>query len=252
MKFAPDRHIGTPAEEIFSEAVQSAVIDRQVFQGEFINGRSIPGGCSEVLDEGRAESEWVETPTGAADGPEAWMTGYQAGDANSAGRLIETVHPLLHRYFLGMVGNRAEAEDLLQETWLRVHRVRHTYRKGEPLLPWIFAIARRVRIDGYRRTSRLQARELAGEAFHEGVMAVAPGSTSRLELDSLLRHLPEAQREILTLMRASDLNLDEVARTTGLSSAAVKQKAYRAYRKLREMFGAAGPWPEERSEADAV
>ena len=63
--------------------------------------------------------------------------------------------PVLLRFFRSQYGSRAEAEDLLQETWLQIHKVRHTYRSGEPLLPWIYAIARHVKVDSYRRSQRI-------------------------------------------------------------------------------------------------
>lgn len=169
------------------------------------------------------------------------MAGYQAGKADAAVCLVEGLNPMLYRYFVGMVGNTAEAEDLLQETWLRVHRVRHTYRSGEGLLPWVFAIARRVRIDGFRRTRRIQAREVAGEPLPQVPGVAESRHTLRVELESLFRHLSGEQREVVTLLGMSDMDLETVARATGSTPAAVKQKAYRAYRKLRELFGLARP-----------
>src|SRR6202034_879824 len=87
------------------------------------------------------------------------MARYQAGDFAAATALIERIGPQLHRFFMAQSASRTDADDLLQETWLRIHRVRHTYRPGEPVLPWFYAIARRVRIDHYRKASRTTARE---------------------------------------------------------------------------------------------
>src|SRR5580692_11389142 len=87
------------------------------------------------------------------------MARYQAGDFAAATALIERIGPRLHRFFMAQFSSRSDADDLLQETWLRIHRVRHTYRPGEPVLPWFYAIARRARIDHFRRASRTTARE---------------------------------------------------------------------------------------------
>ena len=65
------------------------------------------------------------------------------------------------------MGSRGDAEDMLQDAWLRIHRVRHTYRPGEPLRPWVYAIARRVRVDSYRKRHRIGSRESAVEALPE-------------------------------------------------------------------------------------
>src|SRR6516165_2386791 len=95
----------------------------------------------------------------ASSGLETLMARHQAGDFVAATALIARVSPQLHRFLAAQAECRADADDLLQETWLRIHRARHTYRTGEPLLPWFYAIARRVRVDHYRRASRIWARE---------------------------------------------------------------------------------------------
>src|SRR5271169_2414394 len=87
------------------------------------------------------------------------MARYQAGDFVAVTVLVECVSPQLHRFFMAQSASRSDADDLLQETWLRIHRVRHTYRPDAPVMPWFYAIARRVRIDYYRKMSRTIARE---------------------------------------------------------------------------------------------
>jgi RNA polymerase sigma-70 factor (ECF subfamily) len=71
----------------------------------------------------------------------------------------------LLRFFRSQSATPEQADDLLQDTWLRIHRVRHTYRPGEPVLPWIYAIARRVSIDGYRRSRRINVHETTMEVI---------------------------------------------------------------------------------------
>src|SRR5690349_12104467 len=90
---------------------------------------------------------------------EALMAGYQKGDGAAAAALIERLSPPLHRFFLMQSASSRYADDLLQETWLRIHQARHTYHPGQPVLPWLFAIARHIRVDHYRRTRRLESRE---------------------------------------------------------------------------------------------
>jgi RNA polymerase sigma-70 factor, ECF subfamily len=88
------------------------------------------------------------------------MRRYQSGDPIAIEHLVRRISPALLRYFAGSLSGRNEAEDLLQDCWIRVHRSRHTYLPSEPLMPWIFAIARHTRLDGYRRRRRLETREL--------------------------------------------------------------------------------------------
>src|SRR6202022_2332023 len=90
-----------------------------------------------------------------------WMERYQQADPDAPATLVGALSPALLRFFKSQVATREQADDLLQQTWLRIHRVRHTYRPGEPVLPWIYAIARRVRVDGYRPTRRVTLPEVA-------------------------------------------------------------------------------------------
>jgi len=159
------------------------------------------------------------------------MTRYQAGDAAAATALIARVSPRLYRYFAAHAASRAHADDLLQDTWLRVHRVRRTYQPGAPVLPWVYAIARRVRIDHYRKFGRIASRVASLEAAAD--VASAP-QRERDSLDSLLGGLPESQREVIELLKIAGMSLEEVARATSSTVGAVKQKAHRAYKKLRE------------------
>ena len=66
------------------------------------------------------------------------MARYQAGDGAAVPALVGYIGPRLHRFFMAQSASRRDADDLLQETWLRIHRVRHTYRPGEPVLPWVY------------------------------------------------------------------------------------------------------------------
>lgn len=167
---------------------------------------------------------------------ERWMVRYQAADQEAASILIRELTPALLRFFRSQAASREHADDLLQETWLRIHRVRHTWRPGEPVLPWIYAIARRVRIDGYRKRQRIAKWESAVDALPE--RPTPPRGDNPLHtFDTLLSSLPESQREVLTMLKVDGLSLEEVARVTSSSIGAVKQKAHRAYEKLRGVLG---------------
>ena len=90
---------------------------------------------------------------------ERLMISYQQADAKAVMTLIEVLSPQLYEFFAERAGSRTEAEDMLQDAWLKIHRVRHTYRPGAPVLPWVYAIARCVGVDTYRRRRRIESRE---------------------------------------------------------------------------------------------
>jgi RNA polymerase sigma-70 factor (ECF subfamily) len=171
---------------------------------------------------------------------EMLMARYQVGDFAAATALIDCLSPQLHRFFAAQFASRIDADDLLQETWLRIHKVRHTYRPGEPVLPWFYAIARHVRVDHYRRTSRAAAREQKLDEISEVAASMHEQSGRTVDLEALLAPLPESQRDVIMMLKVAGMSLEEVARATSSSVGSVKQKVHRAYEKLREQMSAVG------------
>ena len=165
------------------------------------------------------------------------MVRYQHADPEAPAALIAALSPALLRFFKSQNASREQADDLLQDTWLRIHRVRHTYRPGEPVLPWIYAIARRARIDGYRKLRRIHKHETPVDVLPERRVASIRG-TPLPSFENLVASLPEAQREVITMLKVGGLSLEEVARATSSTVGAVKQKAHRAYERLRKLLAA--------------
>lgn len=159
------------------------------------------------------------------------MCRYQQADEEGARLFIERVSPLLLRYFLVQPSTRRFADDLMQETWMRIHKARHTWRSGEPVLPWIYAIARHASLDANRKSRRVEFREIQVEALPDAPAAAVSGRQP--DLDAMLATLPASQREVVLLLKVSGLSIEEVARATASTAGSVRQKAHRAYRKLR-------------------
>jgi RNA polymerase sigma-70 factor (ECF subfamily) len=164
-----------------------------------------------------------------------WMERYQQADPDAPATLVGALSPALLRFFKSQAASREQADDLLQETWMRIHRVRHTYRPGEPVLPWIYAIARRVRVDGYRRMRRITLHEITMEVVPERLVHPETRNPAPA-FETLVAALPDAQREVVTMLKAGGLTLEEVARATSSTVGAVKQKAHRAYERLRALL----------------
>jgi len=163
------------------------------------------------------------------------MLRYQQGDRLAATEFVRALSPMLYRFFSRAGQPPADAEDMLQDCWLRIHRARHTYRPPAPVLPWVFAIARHSRVDAWRRRQSRQAREVMLEQLPE-LPAPPVASANPEDFHRLLDHLPESQREVLMMMKVSGMSIEEVARATGSTTGAVKQKAHRAYEKLRQLL----------------
>ncbi len=169
-------------------------------------------------------------------GVEALMVAYQQSDSDAATALVTQLSPPIFQFFLAQARNRAEAEDLLQDFWLRIHKARATFRPGEPLMPWMYAIARRVRVDRYRKTKGTREHEIVSEQLPERAAQATPSDTVP-KISEMLQSLPASQREVLLMLKVSGLSLEEVARATGVSIGSVKQKAHRAYESLRKRLG---------------
>ena len=178
--------------------------------------------------------------TGFISGPppaslEHWMWRYQQADPAATRALVESLSPTLLRFFRYNSASREHAEDLLQETWLKIHRMRHSYRAGEAVLPWVYAIARHVRVDSYRRVRRIVAHEEAADTLPEAA-GRKDVLDSELQFEALVAQLPDAQREVIVMLKVAGMTVDEVAQATSSTAGAVKLKAHRAYQSLRNLL----------------
>jgi RNA polymerase sigma-70 factor (ECF subfamily) len=175
---------------------------------------------------------------------EELMERYQQGDTAAVTMLITRLSPALLRFFRVQMLSRRYSDDLLQDTWLRIHEARHTYRPGEPALPWIYAIARHTRVDHYRKARRAETREQQVERLPEPAAAefgrAEHFGRTGVDLPAVMGELPDSQREVIAMLKISGMSLEEVARATSSSVGSVKQKAHRAYNKLRELLTEAG------------
>ena len=170
---------------------------------------------------------------------ETLLERYQQADGHATTELIRRLNCSLLRFFLAQGTTRMEAEDLLQNTWLRIHKARHTYRSGAPVLPWVFAIARHEKVDSYRKRRRIDLYEFATESLPEFGVAQGALRAEGPSFESLIANLPESQRQVLTMLKVEGLTFNEVARATSSTVGGVKQKAHRAYEKLRTVLSKA-------------
>jgi RNA polymerase sigma-70 factor, ECF subfamily len=188
-------------------------------------------------------NNWVNSflPMDSEIDLQSLMARYTEGDSAAATVLVSLLSPQLHRFFQMQFVSRRHADDLLQETWMRIHQVRQTYRVGQPVLPWLYAIARNVRVDHYRKAHRAESREERLEEGSHIPEAPPDQSTGTPDIEALLATLPESQREVIVMLKVSGMSLEEVARATSSSVGSVKQKAHRAYERLRKGLSGGGP-----------
>jgi RNA polymerase sigma factor (sigma-70 family) len=170
---------------------------------------------------------------------EELMSAYVAGDARAFESLFTRLAPRVHGFFLRSFRSEAVADDLLQVTFMKLHRARSRYRPELKLAPWVFAIAARVRLDELRR--RLRLPEDAGEdaiarADEQLLQDPPAGDDLRDAVRSALDGLPESQRAVIHLHRYEGMTFAEIARALDTTEGAVKLRAFRGYEKLREQL----------------
>ncbi|HQO29626.1 MAG TPA: sigma-70 family RNA polymerase sigma factor [Accumulibacter sp.] len=131
-----------------------------------------------------------------------------------------------------------DVEDLVQETLLAIHNQRHTYQSGQPLTPWVHAIARYKLIDLLRRRAD---REALHEPLDDELAVFAAtdneAAAARRDVLKLLDGLPDRQRLPIQYMKLEGLTLVEAARVTGMSESAVKVGVHRGLRALAKLMG---------------
>jgi len=182
------------------------------------------------------------------------MDRFAAGDDAALGEVYDLAAPAVLTFLLGLCRDRALAQDLTHETFLRIHRARGLYRPGAAVLPWAYTIARRLFLDDVRsrRASKVVANGPAPEAGDGGgadhawmpeVAAAGPSPEELLAdqelsqvLDAALQRIPEAQASAFRLLKGEGLSVAEVATILGTTKGAVKLRAHRAYEALRALL----------------
>jgi RNA polymerase sigma-70 factor, ECF subfamily len=180
------------------------------------------------------------------------MQRYCDGDAGAFRELYGLVAPRLLGYLLKMARERALADDLLQQTFLKVHRARAAYVRGADPLPWIYSIAHRTFIDDARKHKRAVVR--VGEAgdLPEVAAGLTGESVDRRDEDrgdpelvsaalDALAGLPAQQREAVVLTKLDGKSVAEAAEIAGTTVGAMKVRAHRGYEALRKLLDKAVP-----------
>jgi RNA polymerase sigma-70 factor (ECF subfamily) len=167
------------------------------------------------------------------------MERYAAGDEAAFGDLYDLLAPRLYGYLLRRCRNVQQTEDLLQQTLLHVHRARGSFIPGADVMPWVFAIARRLVIDSARSAKR-DAMMISDDEDGRAVAATTADAADVLQARQLaaqmegeLARLPEPQRAAFELVKRHGLSLDETANKLKITVGAVKLRLHRAQQALR-------------------
>jgi RNA polymerase sigma-70 factor (ECF subfamily) len=169
-----------------------------------------------------------------------------AGKTRAFGHLYERYRPMVYELAYRMTRNREEAEDVLQDTFVRAMRALATYDTRYKFSTWILTIANRLCVDRWRASRRTQL-SLDEDYAKGGFQLPHPGDgpdedTFRREVAVLveegLRRVPEDYRLMLILRHRLELSYEEIAAVTGMPLGTVKTRIHRARERLARALSA--------------
>jgi RNA polymerase sigma-70 factor (ECF subfamily) len=170
------------------------------------------------------------------------MSRYAQGEDAAFAQVYDLVSPRLRAFLRRRCGEPDLADDLLQQTFLHAHRARSRFTDGAEVLPWLFAIARRLAIDAARHRGRspfIRADAAMAAACSGAAAPDDEAFAAQLaeRADGILARLPPAQREAFHLIKCDGLTFRQAACVLGTTIPAVKLRAQRAYDALRAGLG---------------
>ncbi|HEU4576747.1 MAG TPA: RNA polymerase sigma factor [Polyangiaceae bacterium] len=187
------------------------------------------------------------------------MSRYADGDESAFADLFSALAPKLRAFLLRLAGSRELAEDLLQETFLRIHHARASFARGRRVTPWAYAIARNCYVSQSRSAQTRLARasgdleiELPASPDTDAEQT-ALARQSAAVVQRTLAGMTEARREAFILLRYEGLSVAAAAQIVGVSESALKVRAFHAYELIRAALGAmtelgaASPCARERA-----
>ena len=170
---------------------------------------------------------------------EALMAAYVGGDHSAFRTLFDRYAPRLLGLMQRQISREADARDLVQQTFMQLHRARNDFRKDAALRPWLFTIALNLRREHFRKKGRRKEASLDLDV-HQPSVAPDP-RLERMEaagkVREALQQLPEKQRVVIELHWLEVMSVPEVSRVVGAKLSAVKVRAHRGYERLRKILG---------------
>ncbi len=166
---------------------------------------------------------------------EELMAAYVAGEKKAFSELFSRYGGMLVRLMSRHIRNQDDVQELVQQTFLQLHRARNDFDQSRRLRPWLMTIAFNLKREYYRRRMRKPEAALEHEppASDRGMDHPLERKNAAVRLRTALTKLPAGQREVIEMHWFQELSFPEVAEILGLSVSAVKVRAHRGYRKLR-------------------
>jgi RNA polymerase sigma-70 factor (ECF subfamily) len=167
---------------------------------------------------------------------EQLMRAYVQGRETAFHELFQRYGPPLLRLMRRDLASTSEAEDLVQQAFLQIHRARNDFDPTRRLKPWVYTIALNLKRE-YLRSRRRRPTQPLDAAVEPSIDPVDPELDDRARaIRRALSALPVAQREVIELHWFDGLSFQEVGEAIGISTTAAKVRAHRGYRRLKELL----------------
>jgi len=161
----------------------------------------------------------------------------QQGDSKAYARLFQKITPILRAFVGKKLNNPHDAEDVVQEILISIHKASHTYDTDRPFKAWMFTIARYRLADHlralYAKIEKGRDVNFEDESYQLSTSEnVTEAYENREYLGKIMNSLPKKQQKIVTMMKIEGYSAQETARKMNMSESAVKVSAHRAYKVL--------------------
>jgi RNA polymerase sigma factor (sigma-70 family) len=169
------------------------------------------------------------------------MIAVRAGEIRRLGDLFERYHKPLYGFFVRLTNQPSVGEDLVQIVFYRILKYRHTYRDEGKFSAWIYHLARKVAADHFRKHASTPIPTDPTNLVEQPDADPQPSEQAATAEDvvllrAALARLPLEHREVLVLSRLQHLEHKEIAKLMECSVGAVKVRAHRALKELREVY----------------
>jgi RNA polymerase sigma-70 factor (ECF subfamily) len=164
------------------------------------------------------------------------MVEYQSGRFEAFDEIYASLAPVLRRYLLGQARDAAKADDLVQETFLQIHRARHTFNPEFPLTPWAMAIARHVWLMHRRAASRRPWETDDVADLDLPVRAEAASLADRTDVRRALGQVAAPRRDAVIQHHLLGFSFKEIAARAGIAETAAKLRSSRGIAQLRSLL----------------
>lgn len=178
--------------------------------------------------------EFIETDDGRQ-----WRelaTKAQSGDAAAYRSLLSGLVPMIRKMIVKSLPNPQNADDVVQEILMSVHKALHTYDPRRPFLPWIHSIIQFRKTDYLRQYYAQHDNtkvSLDDPDTPDYLITSGPNGTIK-DIEDAFEALPDQQKKVVELMKIKGYSAEEVSQKTGMSVSAVKVSAHRALQRIKD------------------